>query len=445
MRRIKRLALTALAATGLLVGTTTAPAGAGHNADTHSPNMTLEANVPRVGTATQSDLAFQEDFAYAGAFNGFRIIDISDPTSPSQVTFFPCNGSQGDVSVWGDLLFFSVDTPQSDPSCASTNVANAAVPGAWEGVRLFDISDPAAPRHLASVRTDCGSHTHTLVPSGSGSLFVYVSSYALTTTSVGPNCEQFHGKISVIHVPKGNPANAKVVAEPPVFLPDFESDRVEIVSPLLQDTNGCHDITVLAPSKLAAAACLSVGQLWDVSDPTNPVPIRTFAPPQVRAWHSAAFTWDGERVAFGDEAGGGGLPRCRAEDFPETGAVWIFDVASGAQLGSYKLPRFLATTCTMHNFNFVPGIERDVLVSSAYTAGTTVADLTDPANPVEIAFYQAAGPPAANAWSSYWHNGFIYANDIVRGLDVYSVDHPSLDGATNLDRDNPQTQTEFHR
>jgi hypothetical protein len=64
---------------------------------------------------------------------------------------------------------------------------------------------------------------------------------------------------------------------------------------------------------------------------------------------------------------------------------------------------------------------------------------------VEIAFYQAAGPPAANAWSSYWHNGFIYANDIVRGLDVYSVDHPSLDGATNLDRDNPQTQTDLHR
>jgi len=64
--------------------------------------MSLAANVPRVGTATQSDLAFQGDFAYAGAFNGFRIFDISDPTSPSQVTFFPCNGSQGDVSVWGD-------------------------------------------------------------------------------------------------------------------------------------------------------------------------------------------------------------------------------------------------------------------------------------------------------------------------------------------------------
>src|SRR5918996_1248525 len=104
MRRVTRLGLTATAAAGLLFVTPAAPAGAGHNADTHSPNMTLEANVPRVGTATQSDLAFQGNFAYAGAFNGFRIVDISDPTSPAQVTFFPCNGSQGDISVWGDLL-----------------------------------------------------------------------------------------------------------------------------------------------------------------------------------------------------------------------------------------------------------------------------------------------------------------------------------------------------
>ena len=421
------------------------PAGATHNADTHSANMALLANVPRVGTATQSDLAFQDDFAFAGAFNGFRIIDISNPASPTQVTFFPCNGSQGDISVWGDLVFSSVDTPQSSPNCNSTNVANAAVPGAWEGVRIFDISDPTAPVHLASVATDCGSHTHTLVPRGRGSLFIYVSSYALTAPSVGPNCEQFHGKISVIHVPMGDPADAEVVAEPEVDIPDFDASRVELddlVPPgFLLDTNGCHDISVLTPLKIAAAACLSVGQLWDIEDPTNPVPLRTFDIPEVAAWHSAAFTWDGERVAFGDEAGGGNLPRCRPEDASTRGAVTVFDVDSGAKLGHYKIPRFETGICTMHNFNFVPGIERDILVSSAYTGGTTVADLTDPANPVEIGFYKVAGPPASNAWSSYWHNGFVYANDIVRGLDVFSVAHSSLTGAANLDRDNPQTQT----
>lgn len=84
-------------------------------------------------------------------------------------------------------------------------------------------------------------------------------------------------------------------------------------------------------------------------------------------------------------ARGGASPRRRGTDSPRSGAVCVYDVSTGAELGSYKVPRAETGNCTMHNFNFVPGIEKDLLVSSAYTAGTTVADLTDPANPVEIA------------------------------------------------------------
>jgi hypothetical protein len=88
----------------------------------------------------------------------------------------------------------------------------------------------------------------------------------------------------------------------------------------------------------------------------------------------------------------------------------------------------------------VPGVERDILVSAAYHGGTTVADVTDPANPVEIGFYEAVEPVHALTWSSYWHNGFIYANDIDRGFDVFSLDHESVEGAALLDSNNPQTQ-----
>jgi hypothetical protein len=443
MRRFGRMATGALVAMTVALAAQTTPAAA--QEDVHSPNMTLLRNLPKVDGATQSDLAFQGNYAYAGTYSGLRVIDISDPANATQVAFEPCNGGQFDVSVWGDLLFASVDTPQTNPGCNSSNTSTAN-PNAWEGVRIFDVSDPTDPRLITSVRTDCGSHTHTLVPAGKGSLFIYVSSYALTVTSVGPNCEQFHGKISVIHVPTGNPANARVVAEPTVDVPVFESDRVELFPPVvppgfLLDTDGCHDITVLKPRKLAAAACLSVGQLWDISDPTAPQPIHTFTTPQVRAWHSSAFTWDGRRVAFGDEAGGGSLGRCREQDYPDTGAIWIYDVATGDELGNYKLPRFFGEDdhCTMHNYNFVPGIDRDILVSAAYHGGTTVADVTDPANPVEIGYYEAASPHALT-WSSYWHNGFIYANDIDRGFDVFSLDHPAVVGAATLDRDNPQTQ-----
>ena len=417
----------------------THPPTGGGAPDQHSANMTLVRNLPAAG-GTQTDLAFQGRYAYAGTVSGFRVIDISNPAAATQVAFKQCSGSQGDVSVYDNILVQSVDTPQSGPGCDSTPVANAAVPGSWEGVRIFDISDPARPDLITAVRTDCGSHTHTLAPAGRGSLFIYVSSYALTTTSMGPNCEQFHGKISVVHVPLRNPEKSKVVAEPAVDVPVYDFERLGFSNPALQDTKGCHDITVLKPRNLAAAACLSVGQIWDISDRTAPRVIHTLTTEEVGAWHSAQFTWDGSRVTFGDEAGGGVLPRCRAEDPSTVGAVWTYDVATGTELGHYKLPRAEAGVCTMHNFNYVPGIDRDILVSAAYTGGTTVADNTDPANPVEIGFYKAGDPIAANTWSSYWHNGFVYANDIVRGFDVFSLAHPAVAGAALLERDNPQTQ-----
>lgn len=427
----------------------THPPTGGGAPDLHSDNMTLLKNLPKVDTATQSDLAFEGRFAYAGTFTGFRIIDISNPAGAQQVTFFPCNGGQGDVSIYNGLLFSSVDTPQTKPSCDSANTT-ASNPTAWEGVRIFDVRDPANVKHVASVRTDCGSHTHTLAPAGKRSVFIYVSSYGLTPGSIGPNCRQDHGKISVIHVATNNPDKARVVATPPTTdVPVFDASRLELddlVPPgALLDTRGCHDITVLKPLELAAAACLSVGQIWDISEPTAPKVLHTLTTEEVRAWHSATFTWDGERAVFGDEAGGGVIPRCRAQDPPTTGAVWIYDVASGAELGHYKLPRAETGICTMHNFNLVPGVSRDILVSAAYTGGTTVADLTDPANPVEIGFYRAGDPIAANTWSSYWHNGFIYANDITRGFDVFSINHPAVAGAATLSRDNPQTQEVLFR
>jgi hypothetical protein len=408
--------------------------------DRHSKNVKLLSNVPRSAAATQSDLAFDGKLAYAGNYVGFRVLDVSDPEAPVVISDFRCNGAQGDVSVYGGLLFQSVDTPQSSGACNSTNVSGTT-PGAWEGVRIFDVSNPADPVHVASVATDCGSHTHTLVPDeATDSVLVYVSSYPLS--GLGPNCQRPHGFVSIIDVPLAAPQAATV-------LKDFLSPATEIAnfSTLGAQFVACHDISVFVELGLAAGACMSEAQLWDISDPRDPSLLWSFDHPVVNnsnidLWHSAMFSWDGDIVAFGDESGGGGAARCTNPNDLQ-GRIWFLDTETGELLSNYKIPRSEAGVCTMHNFNFIPRRDgKHVLVSSAYTGGTTVIDV-DALNAgaseaaAEVGFYRPSG---GSAWSSYWYNGFIYANDIARGVDIFLLSDKARAGAKKLDMLNPQTQ-----
>ena len=133
-----------------------------------SKNMSLIANIPKQGAfagegSFNSDIAFKGRYAYAGNYDGFMVYDIKKPNQPEVVAQVVCPGSQNDVSVWKDLLVLSVDSSRSDDSCQSTT-QSATEKESWEGVRVFDISDPANPQYIAAVETPCGSHTHTLAP-----------------------------------------------------------------------------------------------------------------------------------------------------------------------------------------------------------------------------------------------------------------------------------------
>ena len=52
----------------------------------------------------------------------------------------------------------------------------------WEGIKIFDVSDPTSPKYIKSVETKCGSHTHTVVP-GDDADYLYVSSYGPSAAS----------------------------------------------------------------------------------------------------------------------------------------------------------------------------------------------------------------------------------------------------------------------
>lgn len=407
------------------------PATADHGADEHSPNMKLVGSFDDEGEySSGSDIAFWEDRGVFGTLEGgFRLVDLSNPTAPKLISHFDCPGSQSDVSTWGDLVFVSVDTAYFGPECdaGEASVDQFVLGNVWEGIRVVSIADPAEPEMIATVDTECGSHTHTLVPDlANERLLLYIQSYPLTNYAVDCNPIS-HQKISVVEVPLKAPAEAKVIGTPSV-------------APAI----GCHDVTIFPQRKLAAAACIHESQIWDISDPANPVVLSHIFNPLINIHHSAAFSWDGTTIVLGDELGGAAFgPGCMSGGALPFGALWFYDVSDPAapvEVGSFVVPRDrVEIVCTAHNFNVIPLTDgRDVLVSAWYTGGTTVIDFTDPANPEEIAYYV---PEGADSWSSYFYNGYIYSNDLgTRGIDVYELDDPVLKSRVSLPRMNPQSQ-----
>ncbi|HEY1658048.1 MAG TPA: hypothetical protein VGG14_06860 [Candidatus Sulfotelmatobacter sp.] len=180
-----------------------------------------------------SDLAFQGNDLFQGNFYGVNIFDISNPAKATLLTSMVCPGGQGDVSVYKNLMFMSVEMPNGRLDCGvqgfppdpltpeeeqeekkadaakdkkvdqekdkgSDQAKNADAKGAeadkenheekkrhipsaqkerFRGVRIFDISDIRNPKQVAAVQTCRGSHTHTLVvdPNDKDNVYIYVS------------------------------------------------------------------------------------------------------------------------------------------------------------------------------------------------------------------------------------------------------------------------------
>ncbi|MGW0394363.1 LVIVD repeat-containing protein [Streptomyces sp. NPDC003042] len=442
--------------TGIAQGRELAPGDIpGQDEIVHSGNITPLANIPSsFQGVTNTDLAFQGKYAYAGNYNGFTIYDIGNPKAPKTVSQVLCPGGQNDISVHGDLLVLSTDSSRSDDSCNSVSQP-ATEKSSWEGIKIFDIKDKKNPRYIKSVETACGSHTHTLVPDGRD-IYVYVASYS--PNEAFPDCKPPHDGISVVKVPKKAPTQAAVVGFPILF-PDGGNPGGP-TNPGVSKTTGCHDITVLPSKNLAAGACMGDGILFDISEPEQPRVIdRVQDNVNFAFWHSATFNERADKVVFTDELGGGGGATCNEATGPNRGADGIYDITGRgderelAFKSYFKIPRHQADTenCVAHNGSLIPvGDGRDIMVQAWYQGGVSVWDFTDSTSPKEIGYFER-GPLTTDriglggSWSAYYYNGHIYSNDIAKGLDVLRLDDRRTDSAkwVWMDRLNVQTQPEY--
>jgi hypothetical protein len=362
----------------LLASLVVVPAGAGaaDRAIDKTDNVKLVTSIPYTGG---SDIAFQGKYVYFGQLGeegGVRILDASGKV-PKEVAFIPCPGSQNDVAVVRPgLLALGYHSGRC-----------GAVPGA--GVRLIDVTNPQKPKYLSSVELPGGAHTITVYP---GTDIIYASPGGLAN---GGADEQI--------LDASDPNNLKVAAT-------FEPNKT-----------GCHDISFArSPDERMLAFCPGGGEvsIWDVTDELAPVVIAHGFTPSFFP-HAAMPTPDGEYLVMTDEA-------FVAHDCMggPTGSVWVFDIRTpevpvltghwGPQRGAS--PVGVTDWCTAHNLNFV-GKTRQAVISW-YTGGTSVVDFTDPLMPKEVAYFM---PDDGNSWSSYFYDGYIYTNDLGRGIDVLKV------------------------
>ena len=216
-----------------------------------------------------SDVAVKGDFAYLGGQNNQNsvfVIDVSDPSAPVQAGFFlgGLGETFSDIKIEGDFGYFSSPTGGgvhianlSDPSdpvdvgqIGSGNggydvVENASVDGTHiylaDGqssiVKVFDISDPAAPSFVRDIQTSGNGVIHD-VSASNGKLYTSGSS----------------GSTDIFDVSAIDSAPAVLLG---TVATGFSTQANTVTS----------DGAVLISTRIASDGDV---RLFDISDPTNP-------------------------------------------------------------------------------------------------------------------------------------------------------------------------------
>ncbi len=430
-----------------------------------------EFDTTRGLTFVNSDMAFAGKYVYQGNFAGFSIWDISNPAKPVKMSVVSCITSQGDPSIYNNLLFLSAEGGGNRNDCGKGGVQNPA--DHMAGVRIFDVSDPSKPRLVKNVQTCKGSHTHTIVPSKKDKDIIYL--YVSGSQGARPETELAGCKngddpadptnslyqLDVIKVSLKNPAAAEVVTGARIFTDMTPAPRRagagagrggrggEGAGPAPRPTGprNCHDVTAYPEMNLLAGACASHGLLVDISNPEKPIRLDAAADTNFSLWHTAVFSNDGKKLVFTDEWGGGTSPNCQASNMMEMGGNTTLTINGGKKMkqGAYfKIPTAQSAqeNCVSHNGGLIPIPGRDVMVQGWYQGGVDVIDFTDPDKPFEIAYFDRgpvdapplvdAGPAGARqggspartiggSWGAYYYNGMIYSSEMARGLDIMEL------------------------
>ena len=335
----------------------------------------------------KSDMAFKGNFIYQGNFSGFSIWDVTDASKPVHQSTVQCATSQGDPSIYGNLLFMSAEGAGNRNDCGKGGVQHPK--DHMAGVRIFRRVQPARAEARQERADLQGSHTHTIVPHETDKdvIYIYVSGNQgarpapeLTGCKSGDDPadhDELHLRLDVIKVPLKNPAEPRsspARASSPTWPGPASVARALV--PAAGDAVGA--IPAAAARRRPAPARATA----TTSPPTQPrgcSPARAGAtatagghlqpgkagPPGRAAdtnfslWHTAVFSNDGKKVVFTDEWGGGTSPMCQASRLMEMGGNTMLTIGGQEAQAGHSSSRFppaqtAQENCVSHNGGLIP-------------------------------------------------------------------------------------------
>lgn len=343
------------------------------------------------------EIAAQGDYLYASQWNGHynraekpswggvRIFDVSTDRVRAAGRL-DCPGYDNDVAVVKPGL---IAIGYGENICAE----NPRAPG----VLFADVSDPKRPRVVGDIGVYY-AHTISVFP---GRPLVYASTGGW--------------------LPAGNEGRIDIIDA-------SDPSKPRIVGGFTFDGYGCHDISfrITKNSKLAFCTTSSPVQLiLDVSKPTQPEVLGRIVNPLIQYGHTALASPDGELLAITDESFV--AHECKSGVSP-VGGLWLYDISDPSlpKVVGYRAPgegrapigHLLDGTpsyCTGAMIDWMPDGR---LVSSWYSGGVEVLDVSAPQTPEVVAAYR---PDDSLAYGVDYFRGLIYVNDMDRGLEVLEL------------------------
>ena len=301
----------------------------------------------------------EDEYALVGLNDGFACVNVSSPSNPTlEFQIADINSTWRDVKTWGNYAYV---TTEADAGLLIVDLTDMTGNTNWH------VSNFTNPTTGASVEFTAA---HNLYIDENGICYIFGASSA---TGSSPSDGAIFLDVA---------ANATA----PHYLGEWNEHYI-------------HDGMVRGDTMYAG--CIYAGELYvvDVSDKNNPSTLGTHSTPN-NFTHNAWISDDGDYVFTTDETSDAYLA---AYDITDCNNIQEVDRIQ-SNPGSSSIP---------HNTH----VDGNFLITSYYRDGTTVHDISQPNNMVQVAYYDSysgSGNGFDGCWGTYPYlpSGIIISSDI---------------------------------